>query len=48
MKPGMKYHDWAHWVNVCQHSVKIPKKEQAMLLLQSLPIQTEKFGNIQK
>ena len=48
MKPGMKYPDWVHWVNVWQHSIKIPKKEQAMLLLQALPIQTEKFGNIQK
>ena len=48
MKSGMKYPDWVHWVNVWQHSIKIPKKDQAMLLLQALPIQSERFGNIQK
>ena len=48
MKSGMKYSDWVHWVHVWQHSVKISKKEQAMLLLQALPLQTERFGNLQK
>ena len=48
MKAGMKYCDWVHWVHVWQHSIKIPKKEQAMLLLQALPLQTERFGNLQK
>ena len=48
MKTGMKYTDWVHWVHVWQHSVKISKKEQAMLLLQALPLQTERFGNLQK
>ena len=48
MKQGMKYPDWVHWVHVWQHSVKIPKREQAMLLLQALPLHTERFGNLQK
>ena len=48
MKTGMKYADWVHWVHVWQHSIQIPKKEQAMLLLQALPLHTERFGNLQK
>ena len=48
MKSGIKYSDWVHWVRVWQHSVKISRKEQAMLLLQALPLQTERFGNLQK
>ena len=48
MKTGMKYADWVHWVHIWQHSVKVSKKEQAMLLLQALPLHTERFGNLQK
>ena len=46
MSPTISYKSYVHSIEIWQNSVKIPLKDQAMILINGLPQKTDRFGDL--